>query len=86
MWVLVVVGIFSFSRQMQVVEVDDMTLREVVEMSGDMTISTLGFTSEASCREYLKTVEGKHQMTINGVKMTMHSAECREQVETPKGK
>lgn len=78
MWSLVIVGIFSGAVQGPTMQLDDDTLKTLVEMSGDITISQSGFSTEDACKVQLTAATPRHSFSMNGMKITVKSVECRD--------
>jgi len=85
MWALVITGIFTMTFQGQTTQIDAENLRITMEMAGDITIAQVGYTTEQSCKLQLATLTGKHSVTVNGINITIHTAECKGEDST-KGK
>jgi hypothetical protein len=85
MWALIITGIFTAAVHGQALQVDGESLQMLVEMSGDMTISQTGYSSEKACELQLAAISGRHSIIVNGTKMTIHTAECKED-QSEKGK
>lgn len=83
MWALIITGIFSGSVQGPTMQFDSDTLKVLVEMSGDITISQIGFSTEEICKAQLSAWEHRHSFTMNGQKITVRSVECRSTEEKP---
>jgi hypothetical protein len=86
MWALIVTGIFSGAVNGPVMQLDADTVKVLVEMSGDITISQIGFGSEEACKVQLAAATPRHQFSMNGMKVTVKSAECRNVEEKSEGK
>ena len=86
MYALVIVGIFSGAVVGPTMQMDADTLKMLIEMSGDVTISQSGYSTEEACKVQLSAVEPRHSMTINGMRITVKSVECRNTEEKPAGK
>ena len=86
MWALVIVGIFSGAVQGPTMQLDADTLKMLIEMSGDVTISQAGYSTEEACKVQLAAIEPRHSMTVNGMKITVKSVECKNVEESPTGK
>ena len=86
MWAIVVIGIFSATYQGQQMQIDGDSLQMMMEMSGDITIVQKGFKSESECKTQLASIQGKHQIKVNGVDIAIHSAECKGEENGDKGR
>lgn len=77
-WALVLTGIFSGAVPIPVMQLDADTIRGMVELTGDVTISQIGYSTEESCRTQLVAWEHRHTFTMNGMTITVKSVECRD--------
>lgn len=84
MWALVVTGIFTGAVQGPTMQMDADTIKTLVEMSGDITISQSGFSTEESCKIQLAAAP-KHTLSVSGMKVTVKSVECHNLEEKPAG-
>lgn len=77
MWTLLIIGIFSGAVQGPTMQMDADTLKTLVELSGDITISQSGYSTEEACKVQIQAAQGRHSFSMNGMKVTMKSVECR---------
>lgn len=83
MWALIITGIFSGAVQAPPMQFDADTLKTMVEMSGDITISQSGYSTEEACKLQLAVSEHRRAFSMNGLKVTTKSVECRNLEEKP---
>ena len=78
MWALIITGIFNGAVSGPTMQYDSDTVKLMVEMSGDITISQVGFGSEEACKVQQAAASARHLFSMNGMRITVKSVECRQ--------